>query len=275
MKHRKWILLFVIAALLLSGCSVGAGDAERTAPGRLDWPTDGLAALLPVPNGTRGEIAQNDADGLLVYVEDVSEAEFSNYANACWKQGFSVQYRLTDDSFEADKISGEHLSLSLNQETLCIALRAAAEQTKALPVPAQTEAETSAESEAIPVSTAAPETETEAPAETTAETQPPETETPATEAESAPVETESATAASESSPAETETDAPRSLDQSEPEQTDDPNARDYVLNKNTMKFHKPSCSSVGDIKPENRWDFHGTREEVLDMGYVPCKRCNP
>ena len=77
------------------------------------------------------------------------------------------------------------------------------------------------------------------------------------------------------SAAETETDAPRSLDQSEPEETDDPNARDYVLNKNTMKFHKPSCSSVGDIKPENRWDFHGTREEVLDMGYVPCKRCKP
>ena len=128
MKHRKWILLFVIAALLLSGCSVGAGDAERTAPGRLDWPTEGLAALLPAPNETRGEIAQNDADGLLVYVEDVSESAFSDYANACWKQGFSVQYRLTDDSFEADKISGEHLSLSLNQETLCIALRAAAER---------------------------------------------------------------------------------------------------------------------------------------------------
>jgi DNA-entry nuclease len=51
--------------------------------------------------------------------------------------------------------------------------------------------------------------------------------------------------------------------------------RDYVLNKNTMKFHYPSCSSVKDIKEKNRWDYTGTREEIIDMGYVPCKKCNP
>ena len=49
----------------------------------------------------------------------------------------------------------------------------------------------------------------------------------------------------------------------------------YVLNHNTMKFHLPSCSSVKDIYTKNRIDFTGTREEVLEAGYVPCKRCNP
>ena len=49
----------------------------------------------------------------------------------------------------------------------------------------------------------------------------------------------------------------------------------YILNKNTGKFHYPSCSSVGDMNPENRWDYTGTREELIDMGYVPCKRCKP
>lgn len=49
----------------------------------------------------------------------------------------------------------------------------------------------------------------------------------------------------------------------------------YVLNKNTHKFHYPSCSSADDIKPKNRKKFTGTREEVIAQGYDPCKRCNP
>lgn len=50
---------------------------------------------------------------------------------------------------------------------------------------------------------------------------------------------------------------------------------DYVLNNNSMKFHSPGCSSVGDISPENRQDVSATREEVISWGYDPCGRCNP
>lgn len=49
----------------------------------------------------------------------------------------------------------------------------------------------------------------------------------------------------------------------------------YVANTNTMKFHYPSCSSVEDIQPGNRWDFTGDRAELIAQGYQPCKRCNP
>ncbi len=49
----------------------------------------------------------------------------------------------------------------------------------------------------------------------------------------------------------------------------------YVLNKNTMKFHLPSCSSVEDISAENREDFVGSRDDLLSEGYSPCGRCNP
>ena len=58
-----------------------------------------------------------------------------------------------------------------------------------------------------------------------------------------------------------------------PEETERPIT--YVVNTNTKKFHYPSCSSVKDTKPSNRWDFYGEREELIDKGYVPCKRCNP
>lgn len=46
----------------------------------------------------------------------------------------------------------------------------------------------------------------------------------------------------------------------------------YVINKNTKKIHKPTCSSVKQIKPEN----YGTTddpESLLAQGYEWCKRC--
>ena len=49
----------------------------------------------------------------------------------------------------------------------------------------------------------------------------------------------------------------------------------YVLNTNSHKFHYPDCSSVSDMNPKNRQDFSGTRDEVIAMGYQPCKRCKP
>ncbi len=49
----------------------------------------------------------------------------------------------------------------------------------------------------------------------------------------------------------------------------------YVLNTNTMKFHYPTCSSVDDMKEKNKQIYTGSREEVINMGYASCKRCNP
>ena len=49
----------------------------------------------------------------------------------------------------------------------------------------------------------------------------------------------------------------------------------YVLNINTKKFHLPSCASADDIKDSNREDYYGSREDLIERAYVPCKRCNP
>lgn len=58
-------------------------------------------------------------------------------------------------------------------------------------------------------------------------------------------------------------------------QETDVSAADYILNTNSKKFHYPSCSSVEDIKEKNKKAFHGSREDVISMGYSPCKRCSP
>lgn len=48
----------------------------------------------------------------------------------------------------------------------------------------------------------------------------------------------------------------------------------YIGNRNTKKFHSPSCDSVREMKESNRVEF-SDREEAIDAGYKPCGRCNP
>ena len=49
----------------------------------------------------------------------------------------------------------------------------------------------------------------------------------------------------------------------------------YVLNTNTHKFHKENCESVRDIAGSNKEVYTGNREDLINMGYEPCKRCKP
>lgn len=61
-------------------------------------------------------------------------------------------------------------------------------------------------------------------------------------------------------------------------QDDSPNEEggaDYVLNTNTKKFHLPSCSSAQMIQEENKEDFTGDRQKLIDGGYEPCGSCKP
>ncbi len=49
----------------------------------------------------------------------------------------------------------------------------------------------------------------------------------------------------------------------------------YVLNTNTMKFHKLNCESVSDMSPRNTEFTEMSRAEVIDSGYSPCGSCKP
>lgn len=47
----------------------------------------------------------------------------------------------------------------------------------------------------------------------------------------------------------------------------------YVINKNTKKFHLPTCSSVNDMAEHNKLMYEGTLQELINQGYSPCQRC--
>lgn len=48
----------------------------------------------------------------------------------------------------------------------------------------------------------------------------------------------------------------------------------YIGNLRSHKFHEDYCSSVYQMKDRNKIYFD-TRDEAINAGYVPCKRCNP
>ena len=62
-----------------------------------------------------------------------------------------------------------------------------------------------------------------------------------------------------------------------PAETSSPEAGEahYVLNTSSMKFHLPDCSGVSTMSPDNRQDYTGSRQALLDQGYSPCGSCNP
>lgn len=49
----------------------------------------------------------------------------------------------------------------------------------------------------------------------------------------------------------------------------------YILNRNSKKFHEPSCESVDDMKESNKEGYKGTRTDLILQGYEPCGRCEP
>ena len=70
---------------------------------------------------------------------------------------------------------------------------------------------------------------------------------------------------------ETEEPAGSSEDASTPEA----NQSHYILNTSSRKFHLPDCSGAASISADNRQDYTGTRQDLIDQGYSPCGICKP
>ena len=50
---------------------------------------------------------------------------------------------------------------------------------------------------------------------------------------------------------------------------------DYVVNTSSKKFHNLDCGNGQQTKEENKEYYTGTRQALLDAGYVPAGCCNP
>lgn len=55
----------------------------------------------------------------------------------------------------------------------------------------------------------------------------------------------------------------------------DEEARSYVLNTKSHRFHLPDCPGVEAMSPRNRSDVTAARSDLIAQGYDPCGSCNP
>lgn len=75
------------------------------------------------------------------------------------------------------------------------------------------------------------------------------------------------------STAVTVTPIPQEVKKDIPAQTELIN--EYIGNINSLKFHYTYCKSVKNMNESNKYYYKGTRNEIINKGYQPCKNCNP
>ena len=57
------------------------------------------------------------------------------------------------------------------------------------------------------------------------------------------------------------------------EETEPVPTKDFIVNKNTLKFHYPSCQYVGMMLEENKLFVTSTYNTLVGEGYSPCNIC--
>ena len=53
------------------------------------------------------------------------------------------------------------------------------------------------------------------------------------------------------------------------------NTETYILNRGSVKFRRPDCAWAAKISGENRIEWTGDRETLIEVGYRPCSVCKP
>lgn len=70
-------------------------------------------------------------------------------------------------------------------------------------------------------------------------------------------------------------DSKRTDSQTDDSENEATKGNNYIINISSRKFHHETCSIIKDMYEKNKLEFSGDRQELIDRGYEPCKRCNP
>lgn len=77
--------------------------------GELNWSTEGLGKLLPIPKSAVGEIQLDDENGFKAVVAETTFEEFESYYKQCSDKGFTVDEIKSDKSYSAKNKDGYKL----------------------------------------------------------------------------------------------------------------------------------------------------------------------
>ena len=121
------IVLIVVVALIaifaIARCNSGSSDAKNS---KLEWPTSGLATMLPDPGTDRGKVDYNSDSRFSATLAKYSGSDYSGYVDACKEKGFTVEGGLNGSTYKAFNEEGYQLSLYYyeSKEELSVSLDA-------------------------------------------------------------------------------------------------------------------------------------------------------
>ena len=128
-KHWLYRLCAILGFLLIIPfISYGqdGGGGSRRANSKLEWPSTGLAAMLPEPDSKYGKVISNSSDYLSIDVERYSTSQFEDYISQCKDLGFTIEGKKSSSGYDSFNDEGYDLSLQyydLRQGEMSISLR--------------------------------------------------------------------------------------------------------------------------------------------------------
>ena len=77
----------------------------------IEWPSSGLATIVPVPTSTLGDISWNNSDTFIVQLGNTSREAYADYVKECENYGFNIDFSKSDKSYSALNNDGYKLHL--------------------------------------------------------------------------------------------------------------------------------------------------------------------
>lgn len=96
----------------------GKINGEPLPLGKIEFPTKGLATMLPVPNSSTGKIEWDAHDSLYIYIGNFTEKDFVNYMSSCSNYGFDIDYQSGTDYYYAKDINNNRLYLNYYENNI-------------------------------------------------------------------------------------------------------------------------------------------------------------
>lgn len=90
-------------------------DIHLDAPETLEsfeWPSNGLALLLPQPASAVGRTVQDDSTEFEIKVGETTKDAYKTYVKACEEAGFTADHSKTDTEFSANNADGYRVTVS-------------------------------------------------------------------------------------------------------------------------------------------------------------------
>lgn len=125
-KHTGLIFFGVCIALIIIISITNKIKSNNEKKITYNWPTSGIAALLPEPEKEYGKISRESKDYFSAYIYFVSQNEFYDYVSECKNTGFTIDYSGSDSYYFADDEAGNGLSLSYDKDDKTMSIRISA-----------------------------------------------------------------------------------------------------------------------------------------------------